>query len=80
MGYKHEVIEDTYHPSIGCRFKVEAAMLAMIDELKRQGLGIAEIALSLADAAEDYVLRLANCTDDMDDAVDDAVDAKPPGH
>ncbi|MCO5733769.1 hypothetical protein [Rhizobium sp. SSA_523] len=62
---------DSFEPSIGCRFKVEAAMLLMIEDLKRQGLDLAEIALSLADAAEDFVLRLARSAGDEDLALDD---------
>ncbi|MGE6743216.1 hypothetical protein ACQKGC_23375 [Allorhizobium pseudoryzae] len=51
-------------------------MLSMIEDLRRQGLSTAEIALSLADAAEDYVLRLASCADE-DEA---AAPHKPRGH
>jgi hypothetical protein len=64
MTHRHSSVDDAFEPSIGCRFKVEAAMLSMIEDLRRQGLNTAEIALSLADAAEDYVLRLASCTDE----------------
>jgi len=35
-------------------------MLEMIEHLQQEGLSQAEIALTLADAAEDYVIRLAN--------------------
>lgn len=41
------------------RFKVEAGMLDLIERLQRQGLLQAEIAVALADAAEEYVIRLA---------------------
>lgn len=68
MTQRHPSGDDAFEPSIGCRFKVEAAMLSMIEDLRRQGLSTAEIALSLADAAEDYVLRLANSTDDDESA------------
>jgi hypothetical protein len=47
------------NPAPASRFKVEAAMFELIERLLRQGLSRAEIAVSLADAAEDYVLRLA---------------------
>jgi hypothetical protein len=43
-----------------CRPAVEAAMNEMILKLHAKGFGRAEIALALADAAEDYVLRLAS--------------------
>lgn len=52
-------IEDLNPPPIS-RFRVEAAMIKLIEELRVQGLSQAEIAVSLADAAEEYVLRLAN--------------------
>jgi hypothetical protein len=52
-------IEDLNPPPIS-RFRVEAAMIELIEKLRVQGLSQAEIAVSLADAAEEYVLRLAN--------------------
>ncbi|MDO1583625.1 hypothetical protein [Rhizobium oryzicola] len=52
--------DDPWEPSLLCRFTVEAAMLDMVKRLQKQGLGNEEIAVSLADAAEDYVIRLAN--------------------
>jgi hypothetical protein len=76
MTHRQSSVDDAFEPSIGCRFKVEAAMLSMIEDLRRQGLSTAEIALSLADAAEDYVLRLASCADE-DEA---AAPHKPRGH
>ncbi len=61
--------DDPYDPPAINRFKVEAAMLEMIEHLQQQGLSQAEIALTLADAAEDYVIRLANLTapENLDD-------------
>lgn len=64
MTHRHSIPDEAFEPSIKCRFKVEAAMLSMIDDLRHQGLSTAEIALSLADAAEDYVLRLASRADE----------------
>ncbi|KQV79253.1 hypothetical protein [Rhizobium sp. Root1220] len=43
-----------------CRKEVEEAMFEMIQRLQQRGLAPAEIALTLADAAEDYVMLLAN--------------------
>jgi hypothetical protein len=62
-------LDETYDPPAINRFKVEAAMLEMIEHLQGQGLSQAEIALTLADAAEDYVIRLANLTtpEDLED-------------
>jgi hypothetical protein len=65
MAQRYIAADDPTEPSIRCRFKVEAAMLEMIEGLQRQGLGSAEIALSLADAAEDYVLRLAKTEEEQ---------------
>jgi hypothetical protein len=42
-----------------CRAAVETAMLDMINRLKKRGWSDAELALALADAAEDYVMELA---------------------
>lgn len=53
-------LDDAYDPPAINRFKIEAAMLEMIEHLQQEGLSQAEIALTLADAAEDYVIRLAN--------------------
>lgn len=63
------LLDETYDPPAINRFKVEAAMLEMIEQLQGQGLSQAEIALTLADAAEDYVIRLANLTtpENLDD-------------
>ncbi|WP_455273656.1 hypothetical protein [Rhizobium herbae] len=46
-------------PPTECRFKVEAGMLDLIEQLRGQGLSQPEIAVALADAAEEYVIRLA---------------------
>jgi hypothetical protein len=61
---------DTYEPPAINRFRVEAAMLEMIENLRRQGLRQEEIALTLADAAEDFVIRLANVTAEDDSETD----------
>ena len=45
-----------------CRTAVEDAMQEMIDSLCTKGFDHAEIALALADAAEDYVIFLASAT------------------
>lgn len=41
------------------RMRVEAAMLEMIQKLLAEGYRQEAVALSLADAAEDYVIELA---------------------
>jgi hypothetical protein len=41
------------------RARVETAMLEIISQLQREGFSVEEIALSLADASEDYVILLA---------------------
>jgi hypothetical protein len=45
---------------MNCRQIVDAAMLEMVERLHSQGLGRAEVALALADASEEYVIRLAS--------------------
>ena len=50
---------DDLDPPTESRFKVEAGMLDLIERLQCQGLSQAEIAVALADAAEEYVIRLA---------------------
>jgi hypothetical protein len=50
-------------PPTESRFKVEAGMLDLIQRLQVQGLSQAEIAVALADAAEEYVIRLATTFD-----------------
>ncbi len=42
-----------------CRIEVESAMRSLIKEIVKQGWSRAEVALTLADAAEDYVMELA---------------------
>ncbi|SIQ99178.1 hypothetical protein SAMN05880590_11024 [Rhizobium sp. RU35A] len=66
MGQRHAPAEEA-ELDICRRFQVEAAMLDMIAALRAKGLDQAEIALTLADAAEDYVLRLAQKSADSDD-------------
>lgn len=52
--------DEPYEPSPAHRFRVEAAMLEMIERLQQEGLSRQEIALILADAADEYVIILAN--------------------
>jgi hypothetical protein len=54
--------DESYEPPPAHRFRVEAAMLEMIERLRQEGLGRQEIALILADAADEYVIILANMT------------------
>jgi hypothetical protein len=42
-----------------CRIEVEAAMRSLIKEVVKRGWSPAEVALTLADASEDYVMELA---------------------
>ena len=42
-----------------CRKLVESAMLDMIEQIRSKGFSEATIALTLADAAEEYVIELA---------------------
>lgn len=70
MTERHPTQDELYDPLAINRFKVEAAMFELIDQLQRQGLDKLEIAMALADAAEDYVMRLASKTpDDLDDDI-----------
>jgi hypothetical protein len=45
-----------------CRVDVEAAMHILIKAAIKQGWSKAEVALTLADAAEDFVIELASRT------------------
>lgn len=45
-----------------CRVEVEAAMHRLIMAAVKQGWSKAEVALTLADAAEDFVIELAGRT------------------
>jgi len=45
-----------------CRIEIEAAMHRLIKAAVKQGWSKAEVALTLADAAEDFVIELANGT------------------
>lgn len=58
-------VEELNPPAMS-RFKVEAAMIELIERLRGQGLTQAEVAVSLADAAEEYMLRLATMLDPDD--------------
>lgn len=42
-----------------CRTEVEIAMMEMLNNLQAKGWTRAELALALADAAEDYVMLMA---------------------
>ena len=63
MGADQPAFSQSNEPLPATRFTVEAAMLAMIEELIRRGLSREDIAISLADAAEDYVMILASMKD-----------------
>ncbi|RWX76891.1 hypothetical protein EPK99_14565 [Neorhizobium lilium] len=45
-----------------CRVEIEAAMHRLIKAAVKQGWSKAEVALTLADAAEDFVMELAGRT------------------
>lgn len=45
---------------MNCRVAVETAMNEMISKLQTRGFNPNEVALALADAAEDHVMRLAS--------------------
>lgn len=45
--------------SLDCREAVELALYSLISEAETKGWRPAEIAMALADAAEDYILLLA---------------------
>ncbi|MDE1158496.1 MAG: hypothetical protein PW791_09485 [Neorhizobium sp.] len=59
MGIQTIIAGEPTGPTAETRFKVEAAMFKLIDVLTRHGLSREEIALALADAADDYVMMLA---------------------
>ncbi|CAN7735878.1 hypothetical protein [Neorhizobium sp. LjRoot104] len=60
MDPRNPTPDETYEAPPEHRFRVEAAMLEMIERLQQEGLGRQEIALILADAADEYVVILAN--------------------
>jgi hypothetical protein len=62
MDMRTQTPDESYEPAPAQRFRVEAAMLEMIDRLQQEGLSRQEIALILADAADEYVAILANMT------------------
>ncbi|MCJ9671576.1 MULTISPECIES: hypothetical protein [unclassified Neorhizobium] len=62
MDMRTQTPDEPYEPLPAHRFRVEAAMLEMIERLQQEGLGRQEIALILADAADEYVIILANMT------------------
>ncbi|CDN51447.1 hypothetical protein [Neorhizobium galegae] len=62
MDMRTQTPDEPYEPPPAHRFRVEAAMLEMIERLQQEGLGRREIALILADAADEYVIILANMT------------------
>jgi hypothetical protein len=45
---------------LDCRADVEPALLQIIHEAKQKGWAPAEVAMAIADAADDYILLLAN--------------------
>ncbi|WP_037083666.1 hypothetical protein [Neorhizobium vignae] len=62
MDMRTQTPDEQYDPPPAHRFRVEAAMLEMIEHLRQEGLSRQEIALILADAADEYVMILANMT------------------
>ncbi|WP_157885379.1 hypothetical protein [Neorhizobium galegae] len=60
MDMRTQTPDEPYEPPPAHRFRVEAAMLEMIEHLQQEGLSRQEIALILADAADEYVIILAN--------------------
>ncbi|WP_046669250.1 hypothetical protein [Neorhizobium galegae] len=62
MDMRTQTPDEPYEPPPAHRFRVEAAMLEMIERLQQEGLSRQEIALILADAADEYVIILANMT------------------
>ncbi|WP_105430889.1 MULTISPECIES: hypothetical protein [Neorhizobium] len=62
MDMRTHTPDEPYEPPPAHRFRVEAAMLEMIERLQQEGLSRQEIALILADAADEYVIILANMT------------------
>jgi metal-dependent HD superfamily phosphatase/phosphodiesterase len=62
MDMRTHTADEPYEPPPAHRFRVEAAMLEMIERLQQEGLSRQEIALILADAADEYVIILANMT------------------
>ncbi|MCQ1838744.1 hypothetical protein [Neorhizobium galegae] len=62
MDMRTQTPDESYDPLPAHRFRVEAAMLEMIERLQQEGLCRQEIALILADAADEYVIILANMT------------------
>ncbi|WP_105436175.1 hypothetical protein [Neorhizobium tomejilense] len=62
MDMRTQTPDEPYEPPPAHRFRVEAAMLEMIERLQEEGLSRQEIALILADAADEYIIILANMT------------------
>ncbi len=59
MGVQTMIAGEPAGPNAETRFKVEAAMFELIDTLARNGLPREDIAMALADAADDYIMMLA---------------------
>lgn len=59
MGIQMMITGEPAGPNAETRFKVEAAMFELIDSLAHHGLSREDIALALADAADDYIMMLA---------------------
>ncbi|WP_160004105.1 hypothetical protein [Rhizobium sp. 18055] len=53
---------DTTHDQrlLDCRAEVEPALHQIIREAQQNGWAAAEVAMAIADAADDYILLLAN--------------------
>lgn len=55
-----DLTERRRRKQLDCRLAVEAGMITLIQQLCEQGHSEASVALALADASEDYVIRLAS--------------------
>jgi hypothetical protein len=60
MNSLEDVKRSKREPISICRLHVELAMTKMLDTLQAKGWSEAELALALADAAEDHVILVAN--------------------
>ncbi|WP_454858163.1 hypothetical protein [Rhizobium binxianense] len=60
MIFLEDVERSEQEPVSMCRFHVEVAMKQMLNTLQARGWSQAELALALADAAEDHVILVAS--------------------
>ena len=56
----HDLTQRRPRKQHDCRLAVEAGMIALIRQLCEQDYSEASVALALADASEEYVIRLAS--------------------